>query len=74
MKTPITQDEEGNYVVQFLDIEEAFTEGADLEEALFNASEVLSLCLEQRIIDKKEIPEPSKKGEKSYMIVSETGI
>ncbi len=45
-----------------------------MEEALFNASEVLSLCLEQRIIDKKEIPEPSKKGEKSYMIVSETGI
>ncbi len=71
----IIQDEDGNYVVQFLDLEEVFTEGSDLEEALFNASEVLSLCLEQRIADKKEIPEPSeKKGKEIYMVIPETGV
>ncbi len=71
----IKQDEDGNYVVQFLDLEEAFTEGADLEEALFNASEVLSLCLEQRIADKKDIPNPSsKKGKRIYPIIPETGV
>ncbi len=65
----IIQDEEENYVVQFLDLDEAFSEGATLEEALFNANEVLDLCLEQRIADKKDIPIPSKrKGKDIYMV------
>ena len=34
--------ENGGYFVQFVDLEEAFTEGATLEEAAFNASEVLT--------------------------------
>src|SRR3989339_505869 len=40
--------EGGGYFVQFLDFEEAFTEGATLEEAAFNAAEVLSGVLAHR--------------------------
>jgi antitoxin HicB len=69
--------EEGVFLVQFNDLEEAFTVGETLEEALFNASEVLTLCLEHRIAKKHEIPNPSheKEGKKGvHMIVPETGV
>ena len=49
----------GGFLVQFVDLEEAFTEGATEEEAAFNAAEVLSLVLEQRMEDGQPIPEPS---------------
>lgn len=68
-------EEEGSFLVEFNDLEEAFTEGETLEEALFNASEVLTLCLEHRIAEKQDIPDPSYvKGEGIYMIVPETGV
>jgi antitoxin HicB len=51
--------QEGRYLVQFLDIAEAYTEGSTEEEAAFNAQEVLSLVLEQRLADGVEIPRPS---------------
>lgn len=47
---------EGGFSVTFPDIPEAITEGDDRGEALFNATEVLTLCLEQRIEDGDEIP------------------
>ena len=50
---------EGGYVVQFADLEEAFTQGDTPEEAAFNAAEVLSLVIDQRLADEKPIPEPS---------------
>ncbi|CDH46605.1 MAG: type II toxin-antitoxin system HicB family antitoxin [Candidatus Competibacteraceae bacterium] len=58
---PYTVDsQEGDgYLVQFLDFAEAFTEGATLEEAAFNAVEVLSLVIEQRLADGRAIPPPS---------------
>jgi antitoxin HicB len=49
----------GGFVVQFVDFEEAFTEGDSEEEAAFNAAEVLSLVIEQRMEDGSEIPLPS---------------
>lgn len=52
--------EGGGFVVQFLDIEEAFTEGATPEECAFNAAEVLTGILEQRLEDGVEIPLPSQ--------------
>ena len=52
--------ETGGFVVQFVDIEEAFTEGATAEECAFNAAEVLTGILEQRLVDGAEIPLPSK--------------
>jgi len=56
----ITPQETGGYLVEFPDLEEAFTEGETLEEALFNAAEVLTLMLECRLDDKEKIPQPSK--------------
>lgn len=55
---------DGRYVVQFADFEEAFTEGETLEEASFNAQEVLSLVIEQRMEDGKDVPVPSRKGDR----------
>jgi antitoxin HicB len=52
--------ESGGFVVQFLDIEEAFTEGTTPEECAVNAAEVLTGILEQRLADGAEIPLPSK--------------
>lgn len=51
---------EGGYTVTFPDIPEAVTEGDDREAALFNAVEVLTLCLEQRMVDGDPVPEASK--------------
>jgi antitoxin HicB len=53
--------EGGGFVVQFVDIEEAFTEGFTPEECAFNAAEVLTGILEQRLEDGAEIPLPSKR-------------
>jgi antitoxin HicB len=47
-------------VVQFVNFEEAFTEGKTVEECYFNAQEVLSLVIEQRLADGTEIPPPSE--------------
>lgn len=47
------------YTVRFVDLEEAFTEGETLDEALFNAAEVLALTLEGRIEEGMAIPAPS---------------
>lgn len=54
--------EGGGFVVQFVDIEEAFTEGMTPDECAFNAAEVLTGILEQRLEDGAEIPLPSKRG------------
>ena len=50
---------EGGYLVQFVDLEEAFTEGNTLEEAAFNAAEVLTAILDCRLAHDQPIPEPS---------------
>ncbi|KAF0810410.1 hypothetical protein A167_00690 [Alcanivorax sp. S71-1-4] len=55
----LEKDGEG-YTVTFPDLPEAITEGDDLEMALFNAAEALTLALEQRINDGDPIPAPSK--------------
>ena len=47
---------EGGFTVTFPDIPEAITEGDDREQALFNATEVLTLCLEQRMDDGDPVP------------------
>ena len=54
--------ESGGFVVQFLDIEEAFTEGATPEECALNAAEVLTGILEQRLAAGAEIPWPGQHG------------
>jgi antitoxin HicB len=55
----VEADENGGFCIQFVDFENAFTEGDSLEEAKFNAEEVLSLVLSCMLDDNEEIPEPS---------------
>ena len=49
---------EKRYTVSFPELPECITEGESLEEALFNASEVLTLTLEGRMDEGAEIPMP----------------
>lgn len=55
----IKQQEGGGFFVQFVDFDEAFTEGDTLEEAAFNAAEVLTGILGYRLEKGEPIPEPS---------------
>ena len=55
----VEPQEGGGLFVQFVDIEEAFTEGATPEEAAFNAAEVLSGILAHRLERGDAIPTPS---------------
>lgn len=64
----ITEEPEGGFCLQFVDLDEAFTEGDTLEELLFNAAEVLTLTLEGRLSEGLAIPEPSRGLEKAHYI------
>lgn len=59
------QPDGAGYLVTFRDIENAFTYGETLDEAIFNAQEVLDLMLLDRLEKDEEIPMPStlKNGE-----------
>lgn len=50
---------DGNYLVRFIDLPDTFTEGQTLEEAKFNAAEVLSAMLGWKLDEGHEIPAPS---------------
>lgn len=50
---------DGSCFVQFVDIEEAFSEGETPEQAAFNAAEVLSGTLAVRLERGEEVPMPS---------------
>jgi antitoxin HicB len=56
----ITQEDGGAFFVQFVDLPDTFTEGQTMEEALFNAVEVLSGMLAWRLDSGKDIPSPSQ--------------
>ena len=56
----IQKDEDGKFLVTFPDFPETFTEGQTEEEALFNASEALTLTLEGRAEENMDIPFPSQ--------------
>lgn len=49
-------EEDGIYYVRFPDIEEAFTDGDSLREAIYNAQEVLGLVIYEREKMGREIP------------------
>ena len=57
----ITPQEGGSLLVEFVDLPDTFTEGQTLEEALFNAAEVLSAMMGWHIDQGSEIPAPSAK-------------
>jgi antitoxin HicB len=53
-------DEDGRLVVHFPDLPEALTDGADVAEALAEASDCLSTALAARIVNDEDIPSPSR--------------
>ena len=57
----IQKDEDEKFLVTFPDFPETFTEGQTEEEALFNASEALTLTLEGRAEENMDIPFPSQR-------------
>lgn len=59
--------EDNRFFVHFVDIEEAFTQADTLEEAAFNATEVLTGVLACRLEDNEEIPEPSVCPKNGYL-------
>lgn len=63
--TPAVPD---GYLVEFLDLEEAFSEGQTIEEAFANGSEVLTAIIEARIDHGDEVPPPSAAPHGSYLI------
>lgn len=54
-------EQDGSYIVEFVDLPDTFTAGETIEEALFNAAEVLSGMLAWRLDEGKEIPLPTRK-------------
>ena len=56
----VAAQEDGSFFVQFVDLPDTFTEGRTKEEALFNATEVLSAMLAWRLHELKQIPAPSQ--------------
>lgn len=57
----IQAQEDGSFLVQFVDLPDTFTEGRSRDEALFNAGEVLSAMLAWRLEEAKDVPPPSLK-------------
>lgn len=55
----VKKQEDHKFLVTFPDFEEAVTEGESLEEAIFNAEEVLTLTLEGRMEEGMDIPMPN---------------
>lgn len=59
---------DGRFLVQFVDLPDTFTEGETKEEALFNASEVLSAMLACRLAGAQGIPAPSPKVQGAFYV------
>jgi antitoxin HicB len=57
----VERQDDGSYLVRFIDLDDTFTEGKTKEEALFNAAEVLSAMLAWRLDEGKDVPPPSPK-------------
>lgn len=64
----IEEQDDGRFFVRFLDLPDTFTEGETKEEALFNASEVLSAMLAWRLDGEKEVPAPSAKVKGAFYV------
>ncbi len=64
----VESQNDGSFLVQFVDLPDTFTEGQTKEEALFNAGEVLSAMLAWRLNEAKDVPAPSQKVKGAHYI------
>ena len=69
----VTQGPDGRFTVSFSDLKGALTDGATLEEALFNAADALAEAIAGRIDDERDIPVPSlpQRGEQVISVPSQ---
>ena len=65
----LKKQEDGRFLVTFPDFEEAITEGETVEEAIFNAEEVLTLTLEGRMEEGLSIPLPTLTADKGETLI-----
>ena len=67
-------EEEGGFMVKFIDLPEAITQGNDIEDALAEASDCLEEAIANRIVMGLPIPEPSplKKGQYAVTLPAQT--
>jgi len=61
-------EEDGGFFVRFVDLENTYTDGLTLDEALFNGAEVLSAMLGWMLDENKPIPDPSPAGDGMCLI------
>ena len=64
----VVLQKDGSWFVQFLDLNDTFTEGQSEDEALFNAAEVLSAMLAFRLDEAQDVPAPSPKVKGAHYI------
>ena len=67
-------EEEGGFMVKFIDLPEAITQGNDIEDALAEASDCLEEAIANRFVMGLPIPEPSplKKGQYVVTLPAQT--
>lgn len=65
----IERDEDGRYVVVFLDFGWGATDGATRDEALTEARDLLRELIATTICEGKELPEPSRAGKHRPLVV-----
>jgi len=68
----IERQEPSGLLVTFPDLPDTFTEGATLDEALFNAAEVLTAMLGWKLDNNQLIPLPSPLAPRQYPIAPDT--
>jgi antitoxin HicB len=64
----IPDEEDGGFVVRFVDLPEAITQGNDVEDALNEASECLDEAIANRMIMGLPIPSPSRIEKGKYAV------
>lgn len=66
--TLVPETKDGGFVVTFIDLPEAITQGDDLVDALHQAADCLEEAIAGRISDNEVIPQPSLASEGNYII------
>jgi antitoxin HicB len=66
--TLVPETKDGGFVVTFVDLPEAITQGENLADALHQAADCLEEAIAGRISDNEVIPEPSLTHQKNYLV------
>jgi len=61
-------EEEGGFVVKFIDLPEAITQGKDVEAALEEAADCLDEAIANRIVMGLSIPKPTRIAKRQYLV------